>query len=57
LLKIFTGLRETADFRGPAVRHGHVRAEGVKISPDARKAALDNARRAIGDIYTAKLAA
>jgi hypothetical protein len=48
-------------------------AEGVNISPDARKAALDNARcscrsrrapsciearpAAIGDIYTAKLAA
>jgi FMN-dependent NADH-azoreductase len=34
-----------------------VRAEGVNISPDARKTALDSARRAIGGTSTAKLAA
>jgi hypothetical protein len=44
-------------FAGRPYRHGHVRAEGVNVSPDARKAALDNARRAIGDVYTGKLAA
>lgn len=34
-----------------------IRAEGVNISPDARQTALGNARRAISDIDTARLAA
>jgi FMN-dependent NADH-azoreductase len=34
-----------------------VRAEGVNISPDVRRTALDDARRAIREIYTHKLAA
>jgi FMN-dependent NADH-azoreductase len=34
-----------------------VRAEGVNISPDMRRTTLDDARRAIREIHTAKLAA
>jgi len=34
-----------------------IHAEGVNISPDARLAALNNARRLIRDAHTPKLAA
>ena len=34
-----------------------VRAEGVNISPDMRRATLDDARRTIRDIHTSRLAA
>jgi FMN-dependent NADH-azoreductase len=34
-----------------------IRAEGVNISPEARQSAIENARRATGELSTLKLAA